>query len=160
MGTGRWRVQFIEEPEQLPVVWHAPMRRPESAPPPGEIAKAVLIVAFQLLAYRGTGPLAWAQFLRHDPIAFLLDTSSDSITLWGPAGEPLYRNRAAERLGLGRYEETAWEVIRAGERRLERRCCRIQHGPTRYMLEIIGEGADPVATENGQPVEPLKANTA
>jgi hypothetical protein len=154
MGTGRWRVQFVEETEQLPMVWHAPLRRQEIRQAPGEIGKAALVAAFQLLACRGTGPLAWAASLRHDPIAFLLDTSSDAITLWGSQGELLYRNRTAERLGLGRCEETAWEVLTAGDRRLERRCCRVRYGNARYVLEIIGEGADPVAMDIGQKEEP------
>jgi hypothetical protein len=145
MGTGRWRIQFVEETEHLPVAWHALLRRQETRLAPGEIAKAALVAAFELLACRGSGPLAWAASLQHDPIAFLLDTSSDSITLWGSGGKILYRNRAAERLGLGRCEETAWEVLTDGDRRLERRCCALQFGNARYLLEIIGEGADPVA---------------
>jgi len=154
MGTGRWRVEFVEETEQLPMVWHAPLRRQEIQQAPGEIAKAALVAAFQLLACRGTGPLAWAASLRHDPIAFLLDTSSDAITLWGTRGEVLYRNRTAERLGLGRYEETACEVLTAGDRRLERRCCGIRYGNAHYLLEIIGEGADSIAMDIGQEAEP------
>ena len=156
MGTGRWRVQFVEEPDQLPMVWRAPLQWQETAQAPSDIAKAVLVASFQLLARRGTGPLAWAPPLRHDPIAFLLDTSSDSITLWGPQGESLYRNRAAERLGLGRCEE-AWEVMTVGDRRFERRCCQIQYGNTRFLLEIIGEGAVPVSTDGGHDVESLAA---
>jgi hypothetical protein len=150
MGTGRWRIQFVEETEQLPVAWHAPRRRQEIVQPPSEMAKAALVAAFQLLACRGIGPLAWAASLRHDPIAFLLDTSSDSISLWGSGGELLYRNRAAERLGLGRCEETAWEVLIDGDRRLERRCCRIQSGNAWYLLEVIGAGADLAAMKIGQ----------
>lgn len=107
---------------------------------PKEIAQAALVAAFKLLACRGSEPLAWTASFRHDPIAFLLDTISDAVNLWGSHGELLYQNRAAQRLGLGRCEETAQEVLTAGGQRLERRCCRFRCGDAEYLLEIIGEG--------------------
>jgi hypothetical protein len=145
MGTGRWRIEIVEQTDQLPVVWHPSVRTREVRLAPDEMAKTALVSAFQLLAKRGAGPSAWAASFHHDPVAFLLDTSSDAVNLWGSRGELLYRNRAAERLGLGRCEDKAWEVLTAGDRRLERRCCRIRYGNARYLLEIIGEGADSVA---------------
>lgn len=106
----------------------------------GEISSASLVAAFRLLARRGSGPLAWTAFFRHDPIAFLLDTASDAINLWGSNGELLYRNRAAEQLKIGRSKETAREVLWPAGRRFERRCCRFRCGNAEYVVEIIGRG--------------------
>ena len=145
MATGRWRIEIVEQTDRLPVVWHPSVRLQQIRRAPDETAQTALMSAFQLLANRGAGPSAWMASFRHDPIAFLLDTSSDAVNLWGSKGELLYRNRAAERLGLGQCEDKAWEVVTAGDRRLERRCCRIRYGNARYLLEIIGEGADSVA---------------
>jgi hypothetical protein len=99
------------------------------------------VAAFELLAQRGTGEQPWAASYRHDPIAFLLDSVSDAVNLWGPAGTLLYRNRASQHLALGRPEETTQEVLTNGERPLERRCCRFRCGEMEYVLEIIGQGS-------------------
>ncbi len=147
MGTGRWRIEIVEEPERLPVVWQGAFVWREARQVQDDPAKAALLSAFQLLGSRGSGPTAWAASFRHNPIAFLLDTSSDAVNLWEVGGHLLYRNRAAERLGLGRCDETAWEVLREGPRHLERRCCRVRWGKVEYLLEIIGEGAEQAAAE-------------
>lgn len=107
----------------------------------GEVSSAALVAAFRLLARRGNGPLAWTTFFRHDPIAFLLDTTNDAINLWGSKGELLYRNRSAEQLKLGRSDETGREVLWPDGRRCERRCCRFRCGNAEYLIEIIGHGA-------------------
>lgn len=153
MGTGRWRIEIVEQTDRLPVVWHPPVRSREVRQAPNDMTKTALMSAFQLLSNRGVGPSAWAASFYHDPIAFLLDTSSDAVNLWGSRGELLYRNRAAERLGLGRCEGKAWEVFTAGNRRLERRCCRFRYGNARYLLEIIGERADSVAVTDRDEVQ-------
>jgi hypothetical protein len=145
MGTARWKakVEVEETVERLPTPWPPPHpRNQDIGEASGEISSAALVAAFTLLASRGIGPLAWTAFFRHDPIAFLLDTTSDAINLWGAKGELLYRNRAAERLKMGRSEETAREVLWPRGRRVERRCCRFRCGHGVYVLEIIGEGAE------------------
>jgi hypothetical protein len=147
MGTRRWRIEIVEEPERLPMVWEGAFLRREVRQAPDDSAKTALLSAFQLLSSRGSGPTAWAASFRHNPIAFLLDTSSDAVNLWETGGHLLYRNRAAERLGLGRCDETAWEVLTEGPRRLERRCCRMRWGKAEYVLEIIGEGSEQAAAE-------------
>ena len=147
MGTGRWRIEIVEEPERLPAMWAAPPVRREVHLAPDDPAKTALLSAFQLLSSRGSGPKAWAASFRHNPIAFLLDTSSDAVNLWEAGGDLLYRNRAVERLGLGRCDETAWEVLTEGPRHLERRCCRMRWGKADYLLEIIGEGSEQAAAE-------------
>jgi hypothetical protein len=142
MGTGRWRIELVEEMNRLPMPWRPAIRRQDIQQDPGEIAKAALVTAFGLLARRGTGPMAWAASFRHDPIAFLLDSTSDAVNLWGTDGDLLYQNRAAERLGLGvgRAVETP-ESLTSGGHPLERRCCRFRCGHAEYLLEIIGKGA-------------------
>lgn len=143
MGNGRWRVGLVEEVDRLPVEWRPPgrQRRREIRQDPGETSKAALVTAFALLAKRGTGPTAWAASFRHDPIAFLLDTSSDAVSLWAEGGL-LYRNRAAERLGIGRaHPGLDPERLSFKGLALERRCCRFRLGRNDYLLEIIGPGA-------------------
>jgi hypothetical protein len=145
MGKVRWKAnaEVQKTVEQLPTPWppHAPnLDMGEGA---GELSSAALVAAFTLLGSRGMGPLAWTASFRHDPIAFLLDTTSDAINLWGSNGELLYRSRAAERLKMGRPDETAREVLWPNGRRVERRCCRFRCGRAIYVLEIIGEGAKP-----------------
>lgn len=56
---------------------------------------------------------------RDNALAFLLDSMSDAANLWGPEGELLYRNRAAEQLGIGRCDDTAVEVLTIYGRRFE-----------------------------------------
>jgi signal transduction histidine kinase len=113
-----------------------------------------LLGAFDLLSRQGTGQNAWAAPLRHDPIAFLLDTVGDAINLWGPRGELLYRNRAARELGLGSGDETALELFSARGEIYERRCLSHRAGGTQYMVEIIREirpAAQPAATTETRP---------
>jgi hypothetical protein len=144
MGTARWKatVAVEETVERLPTPWPPHPRNQDISGASGAISSAALVAAFTLLASRGIGPLAWTAFFRHDPIAFLLDTTSDAINLWGSKGELLYRNRAAERLKIGRSEETGREVLWPSGRRVEHRCCRFRCGHAVYVLEIIGEGAE------------------
>ena len=71
---------------------------------------AELLRAFAMLSRRGTGLGSWAAPFRHDPIAFLLDSVSDATNLWGPAGELLYRNRAAAELDIGYPSEAPREA--------------------------------------------------
>jgi hypothetical protein len=104
-----------------------------------EQAVSELLAAFELLTHRGSGVSPWAApFLEH-PVAFLLDTMTDAMNVWGSEGELLYQNRAAAALGLGRREAAALEVFTSRGRRFERRClsCRLQGAE--YVLEIIHE---------------------
>ena len=78
----------------------------------GEQAVSALLSAFELLTNRGNGSAAWASPFRDNALAFLLDSMSDAANLWGSAGELLYRNRAAEQLGIGRCDDTRWRSSR------------------------------------------------
>ena len=151
MGTGRWRLKSSNKLDQLPMVWHPPVRLNQSQgmEPPNEMAKIMLVSALKLLANRGEGPFAWAAPFYQDPIAFLLDTSSDAINLWGSSGELLYCNRSAERLGTRRCEGRAWEVFIFEGRRYERRCCPIRYGNAEYLLEVIGHRGEPPVGDSG-----------
>jgi hypothetical protein len=142
MATGRRQADVEDAVERLPTPWPPPGGHQEVGEATGDIGSAALVAAFTLLARRGMGPMAWTAFFRHDPIAFLLDTTSDAINLWGSQGELLYRNRAAERLKVGRPDEAVREVLWTSGRRSERRCCRFRCGHAEYLLEIIGEGAE------------------
>ena len=151
MSTGRWQIEIVEQVDQLPVVWHPWVQSTTSQgmEPPNEMAKIMFVSALKLLANRGEGPFAWAEPFYQDPIAFLLDTSSDAINLWGSSGELLYCNRSAERLGTGRYEGKAWEVFTFEGRRYERRCCSIRYGNVGYLLEVIGDRGELPVGESG-----------
>lgn len=129
MGSGRWRLEWVEEIDRPPpALWRPPPRRRQIPRGPGEMASLALVTAFGLLAKRGMGPTAWAASFRHDPIAFLLDASSNAIFLWAEGGL-LYQNLAAERMGLRNGHPS------------QRRCCRFRCGGSDYLLEIIGQEA-------------------
>jgi hypothetical protein len=99
-----------------------------------------LLMAFDLLAQRGTGSQAWAAPFRHDPIAFLLDTVSDAANLWrADDGQLLYQNRAAAALAMGRCDDAVVEEFSDAQRRFERRCLRFTAGDSDYILEVIRE---------------------
>lgn len=103
----------------------------------GEQAVFALLSAFELLTHRGNGNAAWASPFRDNALAFLLDSMSDAANLWGPEGALLYRNRAAERLGVGRCDETAAQELTIYGRRFERRAARCRCGNKQYLLEIL-----------------------
>lgn len=98
---------------------------------------AELLRAFAMLSRRGTGLGSWAAPFRHDPIAFLLDSVSDATNLWGPAGELLYRNRAAAELDIGYPSEAPTGSFFAMGRRLERRTLSYRCDDRELLLEII-----------------------
>lgn len=103
----------------------------------GEQAVSALLSAFELLTHRSDGSAAWASPFRDNALAFLLDSISDATNLWGPEGELLYRNRAAEQLGIGRCDDAAAEELTIDGRRFERRAARCRCGGTEYVLEIL-----------------------
>lgn len=103
----------------------------------GEQAVSALLGAFELLTHRGNGSAAWASPFRDNALAFLLDSMSDAGNLWDWEGELLYRNRAAEQLGIGRCDDTAAEELTIHGRRFERRAARCRCGDTEYVLEIL-----------------------
>jgi len=103
----------------------------------GEQAVSALLGAFELLTHRGNGNAAWASPFRDNALAFLLDSISDATNLWSLAGELLYRNRAAEQLGIGRCDDTAAEELTAHGRRFERRATRCHCGGREYVIEIL-----------------------
>lgn len=139
MDTGRWRIELVEEHYNLPARWHRDRRATAPSLPSGEYASAALLGAFHLLARRGPGSSGWATSFRHDPIAFVLDTTDDAINLWGSTGDLLYQNRAAADLGIGRSDEAPLESFAAGGKRFERRCLRCHLGGADYILEVIHE---------------------
>jgi len=100
-------------------------------------AVSALLSAFELLTHRGNGSAAWASPFRDNALAFLLDSMSDAANLWGPEGELLYRNRAAEQLGAGRCDDTAVEELTMYGRRFERRTARCRYGGKDYVFEIL-----------------------
>jgi hypothetical protein len=150
MNTDGRQFLVVRNEETLPVPSPAPQRRRGTLPAPTRVAAADRLVgAFDLLSRQGTGQNAWAAPLRHDPIAFLLDTIGDAINLWGPRRKLLYRNRAAMELGLGSGDETALERFSARGVIYERRCLTHRAGGTQYMVEILREirpAARPEAT--------------
>jgi len=103
----------------------------------GEQAVSALLSAFELLTHRGNGSEAWASPFRDNALAFLLDSMSDATNLWGSEGALLYRNRAAEELGIGRYDDTAVEELTIRGRRFERRTARCRCEGKEYLFEIL-----------------------
>lgn len=83
---------------------------------------ASLLAAVEHLGLRSEGPEAWTAGPGNDPIAFLIDTIADAVTLWA-GGSLIYRNRSAERLEAARCD-------------LERRSLYFRAGNTEYVLEV------------------------
>ena len=139
MGTGRWPIELVEESEFLPVMWEEQpsFSQDKSLPSPERLAIGSLLLAFELLSRRGPEPGSWVTSFRDHPIAFLLDSISDGVNLWGPGGRLVYQNPAGEHLGMGKSEESALEVFTADGYRFERRCLRIRQNSDNYVLEII-----------------------
>jgi hypothetical protein len=137
MSTGPWQLQLVQATEILPVKWRRPRRPRTPAGPTRARTGDQLFDAFDLLSRRGVGPTAWATPLRDDPIAFLLDTMSDSVALWGPTGRLLNQNRAALELGMANPDESPLQLFSASGEPYERRCLSPQPGNRSYMLEII-----------------------
>lgn len=106
---------------------------------PRERAVAALLGACELLMRRGPEPGAWTTPFRQDPVAFLLDSMNDAVTLWGPDGVIVYNNRAAEEIGCGRCEDVALKDFVNAGRRYQRRCIRIEHETVEYVLEVLHE---------------------
>jgi hypothetical protein len=141
IAAGRWRIRFEEE-RPLPILF----RRREEPPrvPPSDRGLRTLLHALELLARRGTGGRAWAAPFREDPIAFLLDTMSDAVTLRGSGGEILHENRAAAELGLTRsvaptLVDAPMEQFVTGGKRFELRSMRCGEPGAEYFIEIIRE---------------------
>jgi hypothetical protein len=138
MSTERWRFTLIDENQVQP---HAAHRASGRGPHPedvGERAAAALLAASELLGLRGEGPEPWTASPSNDPIAFLLDGVADAVSLWR-GDSAMYRNRAAERMGLPRGDTPMPERFEASGRALERRCLHFRRGDADYLLEIISE---------------------
>jgi hypothetical protein len=102
-----------------------------------------LLQAFALLNLRGTGVLAWAAPFRDNPIAFLLDSMSDALSIWSSSGELLFQNRYAARLAE-RYgakvrdsREAPLERFTSRGQSFERRSLRCTGDGIEYVIEII-----------------------
>lgn len=136
------------------IVWQSESsRRPET-----EGALGQLLRALELLSRRGTGAQAWAAPFRDNPIAFLLDSMGDALSLWSSSGELLFRNRHAARLaerqgGMGldggkvrHSREAPLERFTWRGQRFERRSLRCAGDGIEYVIEIVhpltpGDGA-------------------
>jgi len=118
-------------------------RTPGSLESIDEQAAAAILGAVEHVARRSEGPEAWVASPATDPIAFLLFSISDPVNIWS-RGSIIFRNRAAEALGLARSEYASDERVEAANRIWERRCLRFQRGDTEYLLEILTEAHGPV----------------
>jgi PAS domain-containing protein len=108
---------------------------------PRERAVAALLTACELLTRRGPDRQGWATPFCQDPVAFLLDTVSDAVNIWGPDGVIVYSNRAAEEIDIGDCTESApKEFVHAG-RHFERRCSRVEYQSVEYVLEVLHQVA-------------------
>ena len=137
MLCGRRNLELAKEGELLPIPWQPRPNHSVRSDSLGEFGAAELLKACQLLACRGNGPQAWTLSYRHDPVAFLLDTIEEAVSLWGADGERLYQNRTAETLNLEWRGCAALEYLRQGDRDLERRSVSFTYGSRGYVLEII-----------------------
>ena len=72
----------------------------QDAEDPLPASMLTLLAALERLARRGSGPDAWAAPLTTDPVAFLLDATSDAVLVWRAPDRLMYANRAAEQLNL------------------------------------------------------------
>lgn len=141
MAPCRWYLKLVEEQDSLPVPWKPPQSRTMTSAAFSRLGAAELVAACTLLARRGPGPQAWTFGYRHDPVAFLLETIEEAVSLWTAEGARLYRNRAAESLNLGWRGYAALERLRQDERDLERRCISFSLGHAGYVLEIVHEAS-------------------
>lgn len=139
MTQHRWYLKLVEERDLLPMRWNPPQSRTMTAADFSHLGAAELVAACTLLTCRGTGPQAWTFGYRQDPVAFLLDTIEEAVSLWTTEGARLYRNRAAEALNLGWRGYAALERLRQDDRDLERRCISFSLGHASYVLEIVHE---------------------
>jgi hypothetical protein len=142
MSTRRWHIQLVEEPESaLQLRWAPPPEpEPDAAPaPPDESPMLALLGALRRLSRRGDGRLAWGTPLVDDPIAFLLDTTSDYVNVWGPGGELVFSNHAAVEPRLERPAGSAIERLAIGGRQLERRSLPFSVFDRTYLVEVVRE---------------------
>jgi hypothetical protein len=139
MAQHRWFLKLVEEQDLSPVLWKPPQSRTMASADFSRLGTAELVAACTLLACRGTGPQAWTFGYRQDPVAFLLDTIEEAVSLWTTEGARLYRNRAAESLNSGWRGYVALERLRQDHRDLERRCISFSLGHTGYVSEIVHE---------------------
>ncbi len=146
MAGNRWRLALVEEQDLLPAPWTPQPGRRRTAASSMEMGAAELIAACALLACRGPGPQAWTLGYRHDPVAFLLETIEEAVSLWTTDGAKLYCNRAAEALNLDWRGYVALEQFRRDDRDLERRCMAFSLGEVAYVLEIVHEVKPAVKT--------------
>lgn len=139
-----WRIELIQPPAHLPVRRRPEPRTVATVVPAPARPEGALIAACELLARRGSGPGAWVTPFRNHPIAFLLDAIGDVVNLWGPDGRIVFRNHASEQLHLdaGPPQGAARELVVIQDRRFERRCERVTHGGSAYVLEVLREARE------------------
>lgn len=136
----RWRIEVVEEREEIAALvrWHPSAPPPELPPAPREQGPMVaLLAALARLACRGEGVGAWAPPLVDDPIAFLLDSVHDAVNVWSATGQLLYSNHAASMLELGWPGGPKLEELTRGGRICERRCMQFTLWKESYLIEVI-----------------------
>jgi hypothetical protein len=140
LTAGRSKLQFIEQKRPLLILFR--QREEASRAPSIESSVRSLVHALELLARRGTGGAAWAVPFGEDPIAFVLDTMTDGVTLWSLAGELLYKKRAATELGAtaGAHAESVeapMELFASGGKHFARRSSRCVFQGAVYFVGSI-----------------------
>lgn len=100
-------------------------------------AARALLSAMELLSYRSGGADAWVRSFQHDPIAFLLDSIAEAVTVTDERGAVIYRNRAGMQLQVRASKEESLTVVSASGERYERRCQRFAVGRKTFVLEIL-----------------------
>ena len=100
-------------------------------------AARALVSAMELLNFRSSGPAAWVSPFRENPIAFLLDSMADAVTVKDEHGAVVFRNRAGMELQLTGCESESLTVIIVAGQRFERRRIRFSAGRDTFVMEIL-----------------------
>lgn len=106
-------------------------------------AARALMSAMELLSYRSGGADAWVRSFHDDPIAFLLDSIADAVTVTDDRGAVIYRNRAGMTLRVSATEDESLIVVSASGERYERRCQRFAVGRKAFVLEVLHRQDEP-----------------
>jgi len=109
-----------------------------------------LLCAFELLNRQGTGVFAWAAPFRDDPIAFVLDSMSDALSIRSSSGDLLFQNRMAAHLDIQLGHGIPLERLTCRGQQFEKRSLRCTGGGVDYLIEIAHEvtpSVEPAASE-------------
>lgn len=141
MGTEPSRVHMVDQPDAPPPLWRPADATNQARRDGYDAAIGALFGAMQRLSLRGPSQSGWAVSFREDPVAFLIDAIDDAVRLWGPTGQLVYCNLAAEHLDLAPATEQSGvlEVVEREGRRYERRKLTFRRDDAQYVLEVIHE---------------------